>query len=101
MPTASVLTILASVFVLAITFHASVSASVESNPYVDSKNQFSINSPSGCTVDSCGTYATAVILYDPTDSNFRINTNLIIAATSLSLAADDSSATAQLPPTLT
>ena len=87
MPTASVLTILASVFVLAITFHASVSASVESNPYVDSKNQFSINPPSGWTVDSSGAYGTAVILYGPTDSNFRINMNLIIDATSLSLTA--------------
>jgi len=101
MPTSSVLTILASVFMLAITFHASVSASVESNPYVDSKNQFSINPPSGWTVDSSGAYGTAVILYGPTDSNFRMNMNLIIEATSLSLTAYVSSAKSQLSTSLT
>ena len=93
-------TILASVFVLAISFHASVFASVESNPYVNSTNQFSINPPLGWTVDSSGAFGTTVILYGPTDSNFRINMNLIIEATSLSLSDYVSAAKSQLSSSL-
>jgi DcrB-like protein len=101
MARASLLTILASVFILTITFDASVFASVNSNPYVDSNNQFSINPPSGWTVDSSGAYGTAVILYGPTDSNFRINMNIIVGATSLSLSDYVSTTKSQLSTGLT
>lgn len=86
MAKASVLTILCIVFVLAITSRLSVFASVNPTAYVDSTTQFSINPPSGWTVDSSGSYGTAVILYGPTDSNFRINMNIIVQATTLSLS---------------
>ena len=101
MARASLLTILTSVFILAITFDVSVFASVDSNPYVDSKNQFSINPPSGWTVDSSGAYGTSVILYGPTDSNFRINMNVVVEATSLSLSDYVSSTKSQLSTGLT
>lgn len=101
MARASVLTILGIVFILAITFQVSVFASVESNPYVDSKNQFSINPPSGWTVDSSGSFGTVVILYGPTDSNFRINMNVVVEATSLSLTDYVSAAKSQLSSGLT
>src|SRR5881398_2867346 len=86
---------------LAITFHASVSASVESNPYVDSKNQFSINPPSGWTVDSSGAYGTAVVFYGPTDTGFRVNMNVIVESTSLTLSAYVSASKSQLSASLT
>jgi hypothetical protein len=101
MPRASLLTILASIFILTITFDVPVFASVNSNPYVDSNNQFSINPPIGWTVDSSGAYGTAVILYGPTDSNFRINMNIIVEATSLSLSDYVSSTKSQLSTGLT
>lgn len=97
----SVLTILASVLILAITFNVSVFASVNPNPYVDSKNQFSINPPSGWTVDSSGAFGTVVILSGPTDSNFRINMNIVVEATSLSLSDYVSAAKSQLSTGLT
>lgn len=105
MAKASMLTILASVslvlLTITFTFDVSVFATVESNPYVDSKNQFSINSPSGWTVDSSGSFGTAVILYGPTDLNFRINMNVVVQATSLSLSDYVSASKSQLATGLT
>lgn len=88
MARALVFAIFANLFLLflAVAFNGSVFAAVGS-AYVDSKNQFSINPPAGWTVDSSGAYSTAVILYGPTDSNFRINMNVVVQATSLSLSA--------------
>ena len=95
--------ILTSVFILllAITFSTTVFAAVQSTAYVDSKNQFSINPPAGWTVDSSGAYGTAVILYGPTDSNFRINMNIIVQATSLTLSAYVAGSKSQLSTGLT
>lgn len=99
----SVLTFLVgmSLLLLSITFNLSVFASVSSSAYVDSNNQFSINPPSGWTVDSSGAYGTAVILYGPVDSNFRINMNILVQATTMSLSAYVSSAKSQLAASLT
>src|SRR3989441_13126793 len=99
----SVFRILASLFLvlLAMMFGASVFASVDSNAYVNSNNRFSINPPSGWTVDSSGAYGTSVIFYGPTDSNFRINMNVVVEATSLSLSDYVSSTKSQLSTGLT
>ena len=97
MSRASFFTILtsAALLLLMITFSVPVSALVDP-AYVDSKNQFSINPPAGWLIDASGTLGTAVILYGPTDSNFRINMNVITEATSLSLSDYVISAKAQL-----
>jgi DcrB-like protein len=99
----SVFTILASLslVLLAPVFDVSVFASVDPNAYVNSNNQFSINPPSGWTVDSSGVYGTTVVFYGPTDTGFRINMNIVVESTSLSLSAYVSASKAQLYSSLT
>jgi len=99
----SVFTILASLslVLLALMFDVPVFASVDSNPYVNSNNRFSINPPSGWTVDSSGAYGTAVVFYGPTDTGFRVNMNVIVESTSLTLSAYVSAAKTQLSQGLT
>ena len=97
MTRASTLTIFACLSLLFLTIVSSLSVfAAVGSAYVDSKNQFSINPPSGWTVDASGAYGTTVILYGPTDSGFRINMNLIVEATSLSLTDYVSSTKSQL-----
>src|SRR5256712_7411398 len=93
----SLFTILASLsfVLLALTFGASVFASVDSNAYVNSNHRFSINPPSGCVVDSTGAFGTSVIFYGPTEANFRVNMNIIVESTSLTLSAYVSAAKTQ------
>ena len=87
MAKASVFTILTGAsFLFLVTFSVSVFAAVQSTAYVDSRNLFSINPPSGWTIDSSGAYGTAVILYGPNESSFRINMDVIVRFTSLSLS---------------
>src|SRR3989442_2881898 len=99
----SVFRILASLFLvlLAMMFGASVFASVDSNAYVNSNNRFSINPPSGWVVDSSGAFGTSVIFYGPTEANFRVNMNIIVESTSLTLSAYVSAAKTQLSQGLT
>jgi hypothetical protein len=99
----STLTILASLslVLLAMMFGASVFASVDSNAYVNSNNRFSINPPSGWVVDSTGAFGTSVIFYGPTEANFRVNMNIIVESTSLTLSAYVSAAKTQLSQGLT
>src|SRR3989442_7795942 len=99
----SVFTILASLslVLLALMFGASVFASVDSNAYVNSNNRFSINPPSGWVVDSSGAFGTSVIFYGPTEANFRVNMNIIVESTSLTLSAYVSAAKTQLSQGLT
>ena len=73
-----------------------VFAAVEMNPYVNSNNHFSINPPAGWSTDTSGSFGTSVIFYGPTDSNFRINMNVIAGSTSQSLSAFVSSTRSQL-----
>ena len=99
----SVFTILASLslVLLALMFDVSVFASVDSNAYVNSSNRFSLNPPSGWTVDSSGVYGTAVVFYGPTDTGFRVNMNIIVESTSLTLSAYVSASKSQLSASLT
>src|SRR6266568_3893191 len=99
----SVFTILASLslVLLALMFDVSVFASVDSNAYVNSSNRFSLNPPSGWTVDSSGVYGTAVVFYGPTDTGFRVNMNVIVESTSLTLNAYVSASKSQLSASLT
>jgi hypothetical protein len=94
----SVFTILASLslVLLAPMFDVSVFASVQSNPYVNSNNQFSMNPPSGRGVDSSGIYGTTVVFYGPTDTGFRVNMNVVVESTSLTLSAYVSASKSQL-----
>ncbi len=99
----SVFTILASLslVLLALMFDVSVFASVDSNAYVNPSNRFSLNPPSGWTVDSSGVYGTAVVFYGPTDTGFRVNMNVIVESTSLTLSAYVSASKSQLSASLT
>ncbi len=99
----SVLTILASLslVLLALTLDVSVFASVDSNAYLNSINRFSINPPTGWVVDSSGAFGTSVIFYGPTEANFRVNMNVIVESTSLTLSAYVSAAKTQLSQGLT
>ena len=99
----SVFTILASLslVLLALMFDSSVFASVDSNAYVNSNNRFSINPPSGWVVDSSGAFGTLVIFYGPTEANFRVNMNVIVESTSLTLSAYVSASKSQLYASLT
>jgi photosystem II reaction center protein PsbP len=99
----SVFVILASLslVLMAPIFDVSVFASVDPNAYVNSNNQFSINPPSGWTVDSSGAYGTTVVFYGPTDTSFRINMNVVVESTSLTLSAYVSASKTQLYATLT
>jgi len=82
-------------------FEPLVFAAVDPNAYVNSNNQFSIHPPDGWTTDTSGAYGTSVIFYGPTLSNFRVNMNIIVESTSLSLSAYVSSAKSQLSQGLT
>src|SRR5438445_13166635 len=99
----SVFTILASLslVLLALMFGVSVFASVDSNAYVNSNNRFSINPPRGWVVDSSGAFGTSVIFYGPTDANFRVNMNVLVESTSLTLSAYVSASKTQLSHGLT
>ena len=103
MTKASVLSIIPVVVLLlvALMFDASVFASVDSNAYVNSNKRFSINPPSGWGVDSSGAFGTSVVFYGPTEANFRVNVNIIVESTSLTLSAYVSAAKTQLSQGLT
>ena len=96
-------TVLASLAFLAIspTIASSVFALVQQNAYVNSAHQFSINPPNSWSTDATGSFGTVVIFYGPTESNFRVNMNVVVEATSLSLADYVSAAKSQLSSGLT
>jgi len=96
-------TVLASLALLTIspTIASSVFALVQQNAYVSSAHGFSINPPTGWSTDASGSFGTLVIFYGPTESNFRVNMNVVVEATSLSLADYVSAAKSQLSSGLT
>jgi DcrB-like protein len=80
---------------------SSVCALVQQNAYVSSAHGFTINPPSGWSTDESGSFGTVVIFYGPTESNFRVNMNVVAEATSLSLADYVSASKSQLSSGLT
>lgn len=88
--------VVVALLLLAEIYHPSVFAAVEPNAYVNSNNHFSINPPAGWSTDTSGSFGTSVIFYGPTDSNFRINMNVIAGSTSQGLSAFVSSTKSQL-----
>ena len=96
-------TVLASLALLTIspTIPSSVFALVQQNAYVNSAHKFSINPPNAWSTDESGSFGTVVIFYGPTDSNFRVNMNVVVEATSLSLADYVSASKSQLSSGLT
>jgi len=93
-----------SVLLLATTiFNKSVFCAVNPEAYVNRTHGFSINPPSGWTVDESGAFGTVVIFYGPVmpETGGKININIVAGTTNLTLDQYVSAGKLQLASSLT